>query len=129
MTGTTATKLFLVDSSGWLEFITDDTKADLVEPYLAKEELVVVPTIVIYEVCKRLLALSGGHGPDRFLSFAFRRRVVQFDEYLAIAAAEISLQHKLPMADSIIYATAQHHKADLITTDAHFQNIPGVTLL
>lgn len=129
MTATIATKLFLVDSSGWLEFITDDEKAGLVEPYLAREESVLVPTVVIYEVCKRMLSLFGSQGPDRFLSFAFRRQVVALDEYTAIAAAEFSLQYRLPMADSLIYATAQRHGAELITTDAHFQNAPGVTLL
>jgi predicted nucleic acid-binding protein len=125
----TDTDLLLVDSSGWLEFITDDEKADAFAPYIEAEQSILVPTIVIYEVTKRLVAEFGKHGADRFLSFALRQRVVGLDEQTAIAAAEFSLRHHLHMADAIIYATAQQHAAELVTSDPHFKGLPGVTLV
>jgi predicted nucleic acid-binding protein len=129
VTATTGSELILVDSSGWLEAITEDTKADQFHPYLEKEDQLLIPTIVIYEVLKKL---RGGLGPsisDRFLSHALRGRVVPLDEHLAIAAAEFSLQYRLAMADAIIYATASSFGAQLITSDAAFENIPDVTLI
>lgn len=129
MTATTGTELILVDSSGWLEALTDDTKAEHFRPYLEKEDQLVIPTIVIYEVLKKL---RGGLGPsisDRFLSHALRGRVIPFDEHLAIAAAEFSLQYRLAMAGAIIYATARSCGAQLITSDASFESIPDVTLI
>ncbi len=129
MTATTATNLIVVDSSGWLEFITDDVKADAFAPYIEPEDRVLVPAIVVYEVSKRLLKEYGDHGADLFLSFAFRRRIVGLDEYLALGSAEISLRRRLSMPDAIIYATAQNEQAQLITGDAAFQGLPGVTLI
>lgn len=125
----TDTELLLVDSSGWLEFITDDDKAGAFAEYLALEERVLVPTIVIYEVAKRMIAELGEHGADRFLSFALRRRVVGLDERTAITAAELSLRHRLHMADAIIYSTALSFGARLVTSDEHFRGLPGVTLI
>lgn len=129
MTATTGIELILVDSSGWLEALTGDSKAEQFQPYLEKEDQLLIPTIVIYEVLKKL---RGGLGPtisDRFLSHALRGRVVPLDEHLAIAAAEFSLKHRLAMADAIIYATARNFGAQLITGDAAFAGIPDVTLL
>jgi predicted nucleic acid-binding protein len=129
VTATTGTELILVDSSGWLEALTGDTKADQFQPYLEKEDQLLIPTIVIYEVLKKL---RGGLGPsisDRFLSHALRGRVVPLDEHLAIAAAEFSLRYRLAMADAIIYATARSFGAQLITSDGAFESIPDVTLI
>lgn len=129
MTATTVSKLWLVDSSGWFEFVTDGAKADKFAAYLEPEEKVVVPTIVMYEVCKKLRVQLGSHGPDQFLSYAMRRRVVGLDEQTAIAAADISLQHRLHMADAIIYSTSLRYRAELVTADSHFQAVPGVTII
>ena len=129
MTGTTGTDLILVDSSGWLEALTGDTKAEQFQPYLEKEDQLLIPTIVIYEVLKKL---RGGMGPsisDRFLSHALRGRVIPLDEHVAIAAAEFSLRHRLAMADAIIYATACSFEAQLVTADEHFGELPGVTII
>jgi predicted nucleic acid-binding protein len=66
---------------------------------------------------------------DVFLSEALRRKVVDLTETIALAAASISIDHKLPMADAIIYATAKAHHAELITSNAHFTGLPGVKVL
>ena len=131
MTATTASKLVVVDSSGWLEYLTEDTKADLFAPYLKSSKSPLLPAIVVYEVYKTLLAKKGNSLAEFFATYAsaFRDRLIPLDSSLSFLAARLSLERGLHMADAIIYATAQHHRAQLITSDAHFANLPGVTLL
>ncbi len=119
----------LLDSSGWLEYITEDSKADLFAPYLQAQEPVLVPSIVLYEVRKILLLRRGKLEADRLVSQALRHQIVDLDDLLAIAASEVSLTHKLSMADAIIFATAQAHEAQLVTSDPHFSGLPGVALI
>jgi len=120
-------ELFLVDSSGWIEFLGDGPLADRFAPYFEREERLIVPAIVLYEVYKRLLS-ARGPAADRFLSAALRARVVPIDERLALLAARISLDRRLAMADAMIYATALDAGAHLVTSDAHFQGLPGATV-
>jgi len=119
----------LVDSSGWLEYITSDLKADLFAPYLEGERPVLVPAIVLYEVRKILLQRQPKTIADLFVSEALRRTVVPVDQEIALSAAVISVQHELPMADALIYATAEINGAELVTSDAHFKGLPRVTFL
>ena len=118
----------VVDSSGWLEYVTEDVQAAQFAPYIEREAPLLVPTIVLYEVYKKLLMDRGKTAADRFASQAMRRIVVSLDEDLALAAAQVSLDHRLAMADAIIYATAQAHQAQLVTGDLHFQGLPGVII-
>ncbi len=120
-------ELFLVDSSGWVEFLGDGPRADKFAPYFEHEDRLVVPVIVLYEVYKKLLSAQGGTAADRFLSAALRARVVPIDEHLALLAARISLDRRLAMADAMIYATALAAAARLVTSDVHFRNLPNVT--
>lgn len=119
----------LVDSSGWLEYITSDSKADLFAPYLEGERPVLVPAIVLYEVRKILLQRQPKTIADLFVSEALRRTVVPVDQDTALAAAVISIQHALPMADALIYATAEKNGAELVTSDTHFNGLARVTFL
>lgn len=125
----TASELVIVDSSGWLEYITGDEKADVFGEVLQSDVQVLVPTIVLYEVLKIMLLRAGKSDADAFLSEALRRTVVDLTDTIALAAASLSIDHKLPMADAIIYATARAHRAKLVTSDAHFTGLPGVTVL
>ncbi len=125
----TASEAVLVDSSGWLEYLTNDTKADSFASYLEGQLVVLVPTVVVYEVRKILRIRQRNTLADTFLSHALGKTVVPFDDLLAIKSAELSVHHKLSMADAIIYATARHYEAQLITSDAHFTNLPRVTLI
>jgi predicted nucleic acid-binding protein len=118
----------LVDSSGWLEYLTADEKADAFGAYLQGTAQVVVPTVVLYEVVKILLLRGSKSDVDLFLSEALRRHVVDLTDTIALAAASLSIDHRLPMADAIIYATARHYNAQIVTSDAHFGGLPGVTL-
>jgi predicted nucleic acid-binding protein len=118
-----------VDSSGWLEYITSDSKADLFSPYLEGQRPVLVPAIVLYEVRKLLLQRQPKTVADLFVSEALRHTVVSVDQEIALAAAVISIQYELPMADALIYATAERHGAEVVTSDSHFKGLPRVTLL
>lgn len=129
MTAGTASEPVVVDSSVWLEYITLDTKANEASRYLEGARPIIVPTIVIYEVYKKLKSSWGKVEADRFASQAMRLQVILLGELLAVAAASISLQHKLAMADAIIYATARSLEAELVTSDQAFAALPGVTLL
>ena len=117
-------ELFLVDSSGWIEFLGDGPLAEQFAPYFEDEERLIVPAIVLYEVYKKLLSVQGSRAADRFLSAALRARVMPIDERLALLAARISLDRRLAMADAMIYATALVAGAHLVTCDAHFQGLP-----
>jgi predicted nucleic acid-binding protein len=120
-------ELFLVDSSGWIEFLGNGPLADRFAPYFEHDEKLIVAVIVLYEVYKKLLS-AGGSAADQFLSAALRTRVVPIDERLALAAARISLNRRLAMADAMIYATALSAGAHLVTSDAHFQGLPQATV-
>jgi predicted nucleic acid-binding protein len=126
---TRGSELFLVDSSGWVEFIGDGPLAEKFAPYFEREERLLVPAIVLYEVYKKLLSAQGSTAADRFLSAALRARFVPIDERLVLFAARISLDRHLAMADAMIYATALAAGAHLITSDSHFEGLAGVTII
>ena len=128
MTPRTGSDLFVVDSSGWLEYITDDVKAAAFGHYLENESAVVVPSLIIYEVYKHLAKHRGRALADRFVSQALHRRIVPMDETIAVAAANASLDHRLTGADAIIYATARVCQAQLVTANTHFRGLPGVII-
>jgi predicted nucleic acid-binding protein len=121
-------ELFLVDSSGWIEFLGDGPLADRFAPYFEREERLIVPAIVLYEVYKKLLSVQGSTAADRFLSAALRAHVVPIDERVAQLAARISLDRRLAMADAMIYAAALVTGAQVVTSDAHFQGLPEATV-
>ena len=118
----------VVDSSGWLEYFTADTKADLFEAYL-RAPLLFVPVIVLYEVRKILLLRHTKAVADSFVSEALRHTIVPVDQEIALSAAELSIQHKLAMADALVYMIANKLGAKLVTSDGGFRELPGVTLL
>lgn len=121
-------ELFLVDSSGWIEFLGEGPLAGRFAPYFEREERLIVPAIVLYEVYKKLLSVKGSSAGDRFLSAALRARVIPIDDRLALLAARISLERRLATADAMIYACALATQAQLVTSDAHFQGLPDATV-
>ena len=129
MAETTDSRAAVVDSSGWIEYFGDGKKAEQFAPYLEREDLLVVPPIIFYEVYKKLTNEAAKMVVLRFVSHALRARNPVFDSDMAMAAAQVSLDHKLAMADAIIYTMALRLKADLVTADHHFQNLPGVILI
>jgi predicted nucleic acid-binding protein len=126
---TKGSELFLVDSSGWVEFMGEGPLAEKFAPYFEREERLLVPAIVLYEVYKKLLSAQGSTAANRFLSAALRARVVPIDERLALLAARISLDRRLAMADAMIYATALAAGAHLVTSDPHFRGFADVAII
>ena len=119
---TVALAPIVVDSSCWIEFFADSPRADLFAPAIEQVHLLVVPVVTIYEVVKKLVRESGEDVASRALSLMQRGQVVAVDLSVALAASKTGL----PMADSLIYATAQAHGAVLWTQDSHFDGLPGV---
>lgn len=116
----------VVDSSGWLEYLADGPNADFfANSILATRELL-VPTLSLYEVFKRVLQQRGEDDALQAVALMQQGTIVELSASLALSAARISLNHKIPMADSIMLATAQDYRATLWSQDSDFENIPGV---
>ncbi len=126
-----ASDRIIVDSSGWIAYLGGGPKADEFATYLESQATLLLPSIVLYEVYKKLYREQGKGLADEFLSqaFGFGERLIPLTLELAALASKASLDEHLPMADAIIYATAQHQQAQLVTADAHFSNLHGVTVL
>ena len=116
----------VVDSCGWLEYIADGPNAMFFEPALIDLEKLIVPSITIYEVCKRVLLQSGQAFAERAVNAMRRGNVVHLDANNLQLAAIASVHYKLAMADAIIWQTARLHKAQLFTQDADLMLVPGV---
>jgi predicted nucleic acid-binding protein len=129
VTATTDSDLCLVDSSGWIEYLGDGPKADAFGWYLELSLQLLVPAIVVYEVHKKLLVTNNGFALQRFISHAFHSIQVSLDFELAAVSAKASIDHRLAMADAMIYAIAQNYGAQLVTADPDFHGLPGVILL
>jgi predicted nucleic acid-binding protein len=112
----------VVDSSAWLEYFADTDRADLFAAAIEDIDNLVVPSISIYEVYKKVLREFDEDAASRIFSLMSLGHVVDLDSSLALEAAK----HPLPLADSIIYATALRYDATLWTQDSHFENISGV---
>ena len=116
----------VVDSSGWLEYFADGPNAaSFAKPIEATAKLI-VPTLSIFEVFKRVMTQRGEDVALEAAALMRQGRVVPLDDALALEAARLSVAHRLPMADSIILATALAHRATLWTQDADFENLAGV---
>jgi len=116
----------IVDSSGWLAYFADEPNAKHFVASLTDTASLVVPTVTIYEVFKVVLRESGEHEALQAAVAMRRGMVVDLTAELAIAASKLSLEHDLPMADSIILATAKEVKATIWTQDSDFKNMAAV---
>ena len=116
----------LVDSCGWLEYFSDGSKAPFYLGALFGESTLIVPTICIYEVIRKSIRVFGEEKAEYAASHMLRGLVVDLDPALAAYAAELGIEHKLPLADSVILATARAHNATIWTQDEHFRHIDGV---
>lgn len=116
----------VVDTSIWVEWlIGGPLKRTLAKEFPDKSELI-VPTIVQLELAKWMTREVGEDQADQVIAFTQKCIVAPLDTNVALAAADLHRQYKLATADAIVYATALEHRADLLTCDAHFENLPGV---
>ena len=112
----------VLDSSCWLEYLADTPRADLFAPAVEAPERLVVPALTVYEVVKKLMRESGEEAATAALALMQQSEVVEIGLALALDVAI----NGLPLADSLIYATAQQYDAELWTQDAHFEGLAGV---
>ena len=116
----------VVDSSGWLEYFADSSNADFFAPAIEDTDALIVPVITIYEVFKRILQQRSEDEALLAVATMSQGIVIDVDASLAMVAARLSHDHKLPLADSLILATARANEAVLWTQDEHFAGIDGV---
>jgi predicted nucleic acid-binding protein len=116
----------VVDSSGWLEYFADGPNAEFFAPAIEATAVLIVPAISVYEVLKRVLQQRGESEALQAVAVMLRGRGEDLDVQLALTAARVSTQYRIPMADSIILATARAYGATLWAQDEHFEHIEGV---
>jgi toxin FitB len=116
----------VVDSSGWLEYFADAPNADFFSPAIESISELVVPSISIYEVFKKVLQQRDESAALQAIAVMQQGLVVDLDASLALIAAQTSIEFGLPMADSIILATSRVYEATLWTQDSDFANMEGV---
>ena len=116
----------IIDSSGWLEYFSDGPNSKHYLPPLNDTPSLIVPVITIYEVFKVVLRESSENEALQAVAAMQKGKVIELTANIAINASKLSLQHNLPMADSIILATARAYRCVIWTQDSDFQNIEGV---
>ena len=116
----------VVDSSGWIEYFVGGPNARFFAAPIEDAGELLVPSLSVFEVYRHVLRERGADDALRAIAGLQRGRQIELDADLALTAAELALEHRLPMADSIIYATAQIHGATLWTQDADFKGLSGV---
>jgi len=116
----------VVDSCGWLEYFANGDNADFFAPVLEDTEHLLVPALVVFEVCKRVALQRGEVAAQSAADFMAQGTAITFSAETALAAAVYSAQHKLALADSLIFQTAKEHGATLWTQDADLKGHDGV---
>lgn len=122
----------LVDSHGWIEYFSDGHLASKYAGYIesANSQDYITPSIILYEVYRMIKsAKSEAAALEAVAHIIEHTKIIPIGEMAAIHAAEISLNTKLPMADSIIKAVANEHSAKIITGDVHFKGIENVIFI
>lgn len=121
--------MILVDTSAWIEWLIGSPTGDAVSDHLPDQADWLVPTMVQLELAKWLAREVGEDKADQVIAFTQVCQVIPLDTETALAAAEACREHKLATADAIVFATARARGASLLTCDAHFEGLPGVTLI
>ena len=121
-TAKSAKNIVVLDSSCWIEYFENSERAALFAKLIEKPQNIVVPLIVLYEVYKKVSRLMSPETGHAVVSLMYQCQLIEANIPITLSAAA----NGLPMADSLIYATAQLHRATLWTQDAHFEGLPGV---
>ena len=118
--------LDILDSSAIIEVLSDGPNTKHFEPIIKKHPDLLVPAIILTEVRKVILRQRTREQAEAITRSLLAAQVVPIDKTIAIAAADLAIKHDLPLADSLIYATALAHKATLWTQDEDFKGLPHV---
>ncbi|EMO57020.1 PIN domain protein [Leptospira santarosai str. CBC1416] len=116
----------IVDSSGWLEYFSGTKRSGLFSEAIEKTDKLIVPTISLYEVFKKIYLERDENSALRAIAHMQQGTVIDLDASISIFAAKLSRDRKIPMADSIILATARKYKATLWTQDENFIGLDRV---
>jgi len=116
----------VIDTSCWLEYIAATERSELFSYQIEDVNNLIVPTIVLYETFKKLMIESDEDKALITIAYMKQAKIVDIDSSIALHAAKISLEYKLPMADSIIYAVTKKFNATLWTQDEHFEKLQNV---
>lgn len=119
----------VLDSSAWLEFLIGGPHAGRFLPVVERYGDVITPTIVLYEVFKKISRERSEEVARIKVAYLQRTRMVPLTDSLALSAAQLSNTHHLAMADAIIYATALAHNAEILTLDHDFEGLPHATVV
>ena len=115
-----------VDSSAWLEYFADGPNAGFFSTAIEDVRRLVVPSLCVLEVFKRVLQQRDEQAALQAVALMHQGLIVDLSSELAISAAKLSLERRLPLADSVVLATARAHRATLWTQDADFEGLEGV---
>jgi predicted nucleic acid-binding protein len=116
----------IVDSSGWIEFLSSGPRAGHYASYVSRSSDLLTPTVVLYEVYKRIKRERGEEAALASVGQLHATVLVPLSDSIALLAADVSLRDGLAMADAIIYATALEHSAQIVTSDADLKDLPNV---
>jgi toxin FitB len=116
----------VVDSSGWLEYFADGSNADFFAKAIENTTELIVPSISLYEVFKRMMQQRGEGAALEAVAVMMQGKVIDLDSTLALSAAKVSADLQIPMADSIMLATSRMHEATLWTQNVDFEGVEGV---
>lgn len=118
--------MIIIDTSGWLEYFTGGPNSNLFSTAIKNNPKIIIPTIILYELWKKISREKGEDKAIELVAQLKRYDIISLDESLFISAAKISNEHRIPMADSIIYATAKKYNATLWTQDSDFKDFDNV---
>lgn len=121
--------MILVDSFGWIEYLIDGPLADRYEEYLKDHSKIIIPSIVLYEVYKKIRREKREEEAIIVVAQMKKTKIVPLTDEIALSSAEFSLNYKLPLADSIVYATAIKENVSVITSDPHFKGLDKVIFI
>lgn len=116
----------VIDSSAWLEYFADGPNAGHFAAAIEAPDELLVPSITLLEVFKRIAQQRDESTALQYIAVMQQSVVVELDAALALRAAMLGRQYRLPLADSVVYATAQAAGATVWTQDADFEGLPGV---
>ena len=119
----------VIDSSGWIEFFTGGRLADRYASYMKNSGRLLTPTIVLYEVYKKIKRDRGEEVAMLAAGQLNSTEVISLSASTALLAADLSLQYRIAMADAIVYATSREQDAQVVTSDADLKDLPGVVYL
>lgn len=116
----------VVDTCGWIEWLTDGVLATAFEPWLSDLEQVYVPTVIQFELYKWVKRERSEDRALEVVALTEQGNVLSLNTAIGLLAADLALEHKLSFADAIIYATARYVDGVLVTADDHFKDLPSV---